>query len=50
LIVVTTFKGRRVVGGRARGEALVCKAPLSLRTGIDVKTGRVTEAGHRFTE
>ena len=45
-IVVTTFKGRRVVGGKARGEALVCKAPLSLRIGIDATTGRVTEAGH----
>lgn len=44
--VVTLFKGRKVVGGKARGEALVSKAPICFLGGIDVKTGRVTEVGH----
>jgi predicted aconitase with swiveling domain len=40
------FKGRKVVGGKARGEALVSKEPICFLGGIDVKTGRVTEVGH----
>jgi len=45
-IKVGVFKGRKVVGGKARGEALVSKEPICFLGGIDVKTGRVTEVGH----
>jgi predicted aconitase with swiveling domain len=45
-IMVGIFKGRKVVGGKARGEALVSKEPICFLGGIDVKTGRVTEVGH----
>jgi predicted aconitase with swiveling domain len=45
-IMAGVFKGRKVVGGKARGEALVSKEPICFLGGIDVKTGRVTEVGH----
>jgi predicted aconitase with swiveling domain len=45
-IMAGAFKGRKVVGGKARGEALVSKEPICFLGGIDVKTGRVTEVGH----
>ena len=38
--------GRKVVGGKAKGEALVTSEPICFLGGIDVKTGRVTEVGH----
>lgn len=40
------LRGRKVVGGKARGEALVSSEPICFLGGIDVKTGRVTEVGH----
>jgi len=44
--MMNVFKGRKVVGGTARGEALVTKEPICFLGGIDVKTGKVTEVGH----
>ncbi len=44
--MVDVFKGRKVVGGKATGEALVSTEPICFLGGIDVKTGRVTEVGH----
>lgn len=44
--MVDAFKGRKVVGGKATGEALVSSEPICFLGGIDVKTGRVTEVGH----
>lgn len=44
--MINVFKGRKVVGGKAKGEALVSKEPICFLGGIDVKTGRVTEVGH----
>lgn len=44
--MVNVFKGRKVVGGKATGEALVTREPICFLGGIDVKTGRVTEVGH----
>jgi predicted aconitase with swiveling domain len=44
--MVDILKGRKVVGGKAKGEALVSKEPICFLGGIDVKTGRVTEVGH----
>jgi predicted aconitase with swiveling domain len=43
---VDQFKGRKVVGGKARGQALVSPEPICFLGGIDVKTGQVTEVGH----
>jgi predicted aconitase with swiveling domain len=38
--------GRKVIGGKAKGEALVCSEPICFLGGIDVNTGMVTEVGH----
>lgn len=38
--------GRKVVGGKAKGAALVSSEPICFLGGIDVKTGKVTEVGH----
>jgi predicted aconitase with swiveling domain len=38
--------GRKVVGGKAKGVALVTGEPICFLGGIDVKTGMVTEVGH----
>lgn len=38
--------GRKVVGGKATGTALVSSEPICFLGGIDVKTGMVTEVGH----
>ncbi|GGL11516.1 aconitase X swivel domain-containing protein [Nocardia jinanensis] len=38
--------GRGVVGGRARGRALVCTAPVSGWGGIDPRTGTIVESSH----
>ncbi len=43
---VSCLKGRKVVGGKALGQALVSPEPICFLGGIDVKTGRVTEVGH----
>jgi predicted aconitase with swiveling domain len=40
------FKGRKVVGGHASGEALVSPDSISFFGGIDPETGIVTEPGH----
>jgi predicted aconitase with swiveling domain len=40
------LKGRKVMGGIVRGEALVSKEPVSFYGGIDPTTGCVTEPGH----
>lgn len=43
---INQFKGRKVVGGKVRGQALVSPEPICFLGGIDVKTGRFTEVGH----
>jgi predicted aconitase with swiveling domain len=37
------LEGRKVYGGRARGRALVCNAPLSFLGGVDPLTGLVQD-------
>ena len=37
------LEGRRVYGGKARGKALVCNAPLSFLGGVDPRTGLVQD-------
>ena len=38
------LKGKRVVGGKAEGELIVSKKPLSFLGGVDPETGIVTDA------
>ena len=40
------LRGRKVVGGRAEGEALVSPDPVSFYGGVDPETGVVVEPGH----
>lgn len=40
------FKGRRVVGGQAEGEALVSADTVSFYGGVEAETGIITEPGH----
>ena len=40
------LRGRKIVGGRAEGEALVSVDPVSFYGGVDPETGVVTERGH----
>ena len=40
------MRGRMIYGGRARGRALVSRAPLSFFGGFDLDTGVVTEKDH----
>jgi predicted aconitase with swiveling domain len=40
------LKGRKIVGGRAEGEALVSGDPVSFYGGVDPETGVITERGH----
>jgi len=42
------MKGRCISPGKAKGEALVSKAPLGFYGGIDPKTGIVIEKGHEL--
>ncbi|TDA32184.1 MAG: hypothetical protein DSO02_05730 [Hadesarchaea archaeon] len=42
------MKGRTVNPGKARGEALVSRSPLSFYGGVDPKTGMVVERGHEL--
>ncbi|MDI6820109.1 MAG: DUF126 domain-containing protein [Candidatus Hodarchaeaceae archaeon] len=42
------MKGRAISPGRASGEALVSREPLSFYGGVDPKTGMVTERGHEL--
>lgn len=41
-----TFKGRPIVSGNAKGEALVSTKPLSFLGGVDPKTGVIIEKGN----
>lgn len=45
---LSTFRGRSVSGGRARGKALVSGTPISFYGGVDVRTGVVIERGHEL--
>jgi hypothetical protein len=38
--------GRKVVGGKAKGPALVTSEPICFLGGVDVKTGTITEVSH----
>ncbi|MEM0360248.1 MAG: DUF126 domain-containing protein [Candidatus Diapherotrites archaeon] len=40
------LKGRTIYAGKAEGEALVSKEPLSFYGGIDLEKGIVVEKGH----
>jgi predicted aconitase with swiveling domain len=40
------IRGRKIVGGRVEGVALVSRDPVSFYGGIDPVTGVVTEPGH----
>jgi hypothetical protein len=40
------LRGRKIVGGRAEGEALVSRDPVSFFGGVDPETGSVIEQGH----
>lgn len=40
------LRGRPVVKGTARGEALVSPEPICFLGGVDVQTGCITEKGH----
>jgi len=42
------MKGRVINPGKARGEAIVSRTPLSFYGGIDPKTGIVIEKGHEI--
>lgn len=42
------MKGRTISPGRASGEALVSREPMSFYGGVDPKTGIVTERGHEL--
>ncbi len=42
------MKGRTISPGKARGEAIVSRAPLSFYGGIDPKTGIVIEKDHEI--
>lgn len=42
------MKGRTISPGKAKGEAIVSRAPLSFYGGIDPKTGVVIEKGHEL--
>ncbi len=46
--MTVTFKGRKIVKGKARGEALVSKEPISFLGGVDHLTGDVVEKGHEL--
>ncbi len=40
------LRGRKIKGGKAEGEALVSKEPISFYGGVDPNTGTVVEKGH----
>jgi len=42
------FKGKGVVKGSFRGEALVTREPISFLGGVDPSTGAVVEKGHEL--
>ena len=42
------LKGRKVVGGRAEGEALVTRQTISTWGGVDARQGMITERRHEI--
>jgi predicted aconitase with swiveling domain len=42
------MRGRTISPGKARGEAIVSRTPLSFYGGVDPKTGVVIEEGHEI--
>lgn len=42
------LKGRKIVTGKAKGEAVVTKEAISFNGGVDNMTGIVTEPGHEL--
>lgn len=42
------IRGRKVVGGKVKGEALVSREPICFLGGVDVKSGIITEKGHHL--
>ncbi|HWQ79233.1 MAG TPA: DUF126 domain-containing protein [Anaerovoracaceae bacterium] len=42
------LKGKKVVGGRAAGAAIVCHESISFIGGVDPNTGYVIEKGHEL--
>ena len=42
------LKGRKVVGGKAQGEAIVTQKSITFFGGVDPLTGILTEAGHQL--
>jgi len=42
------LKGHKVAKGRAQGEALVSKSPISFLGGVDSDTGIIVEQGHEL--
>ena len=43
-----TLKGKKVVGGKAAGTAIVSHEPISFIGGVDPNTGYVIEKGHEL--
>ncbi len=43
-----TFKAHPVSKGKATGEALVSRTPISFKGGINAKTGLIVERGHEL--
>ena len=43
-----TLKGRKIVTGKASGEAVVTREAISFNGGVDNMTGIVTEPGHEI--
>lgn len=41
-------KGHKVAKGKARGEALVCRSPISFLGSVNPETGVVVEEGHEL--
>lgn len=42
------LQGRKIVKGKASGEAVVCSEAISFNGGVDNMTGIVTESGHQL--
>lgn len=42
------MKGRTINPGKARGEAIVSREPISFYGGVDPKTGTIREKGHEL--
>ena len=42
------LKGHKVAKGRAQGEALVSKSPISFLGGVNSDTGIIVEQGHEL--